>query len=70
MYVCLDERVHSLSQASDLALVVGYVEDFNLNPPEFFISSFFGKYTKIGCFHLPTHRRDPHRNFFDNPFVN
>ena len=32
--------------------------------PEFFLSSFFGTYPIIGSFHLPTHSRDAHRNFF------
>ena len=28
--------------------------------------SFFGTYSKIGSFRLPTHSRDAHKNFFDD----
>ena len=40
-----------------------------LNPllPEFFFSSFFETYPKIGSLRLPTHSRDAHRNFFMIP---
>ena len=31
-------------------------------------SSFFGTFPKIGSFRLPTHTRDAHRNFFDDPY--
>ena len=31
---------------------------------EFFFSSFFGTWPKIGSFRLPTHWRDAHRKFF------
>ena len=43
---------------------------FNPLPPEFFFLLFFGTYPKIGSFRLPTHSRDAHRKFFDDPFLN
>ena len=35
-----------------------------VNLPEFFLLYFFGTYSKIGSFRLPTHRLDAHGNFF------
>ena len=48
-----------------------WVHSINPLPPElFFFSSFFGTKPKIDSFRLPTHSRDAHRKFFDDPFLN
>ena len=45
---------------------------FMINPfvPEFFFPSFFVTWLRIGSFRLPTHSRDAHRKFFEDPFLN
>ena len=48
------------------------LERKQVNPlwTKFFFSLLFGTQLKIGSFHLPTHRRDAHMIFFDDPFFN
>ena len=44
------------------------LKSFNLLAPEFFFQSIRQRYTMIGSFCLPTHRRGSRRNFFPSYF--
>ena len=49
-----------------------FVPKLSFNPlwtEFFFFRRFSGHKPKIGSFRLPTHRRDAHRKFFDDPFL-